>query len=57
MGLQKATHIIVERPVSPVNEERSGRHFRKSTLGRKNYESSINLEKIAYPQKVQYDNL
>jgi hypothetical protein len=43
MSLQKSSHIIIERPVSPIQEERPSRHYRKSTVGRRNYDSSISV--------------
>jgi hypothetical protein len=43
MELQKSSHIIIDQPVSPIIEERPGRHYRKSTLGRRKYDSSISV--------------
>lgn len=60
MNLQKTSHIIIEqqpRSFSPINQDRSGRHFRKSMIGKKNYESAINIERMPYPQKVKYEDL
>lgn len=57
MSLQKSSHIIIERPVSPIQEERPSRHYRKSMVGRRNYDSSIGVQKLPYPQKMRYDDL
>lgn len=60
MNLQKTNTIIIEKPsqsFSLINEERPGKHFRKSTISNRNYESNISQENLPFPQKVKYENL
>ncbi len=57
MSVQKTSHIIIQQPMIPIQEERPSRHYRKPMTGRRNYESSLSVEKLAYPQKMRYDDL